>query len=65
MTKPLRFTQASVKRAVDGARKAGLRVGCVAVKPDGTILVHDSGDSAPPSLDTANAPRSKWEDAEA
>jgi hypothetical protein len=65
MTKPLGFTQASVKRAVDGARKAGLRVGCVAVKPDGTIQVHDTGESAPPPLDSSAAPRSKWEDAEA
>lgn len=65
MTKPLRFTQASVKRAVDGARKAGLRVGAVAVKPDGTILVHDTGESPPPPVDTGHAPRSKWEDAEA
>lgn len=65
MTRPLGFTQASVRRAVHGARKAGLRVGCVAVKPDGTILVHDTGESAPPPLDTKDTPRSKWEDAEA
>jgi hypothetical protein len=65
MTKPLGFTQATVRRAVEGARKAGLRVAGVSVKPDGTITIHDTGDIAPPVLDSAPAPRSKWQDAEA
>lgn len=42
MTKRLPFTKAKVRRAVDGARKAGLRVTGVSVAPDGTITVHDA-----------------------
>jgi hypothetical protein len=39
MTKPLPFTQASLKRAIAAARAAGLRV--TGIRPDGTVLVED------------------------
>jgi hypothetical protein len=68
MTRPLPFTEASVRRAILAARKAGLRV--TGIRPDGTVMVSD-GDKAPdpvversPPLQTAS-PTSKWEDAEA
>jgi hypothetical protein len=39
MTKPAGFTQASLKRAINSVRKAGLHV--MAVTADGTVLVSD------------------------
>jgi len=68
MTHALPFTQASVRRAIAAARKAGLRVRGIA--PDGTVIVQD-GDNGPVEVhDSAlrgqtGAPASKWEDAEA
>lgn len=70
MTKALPFTEASIRRAVNGARSAGLRVAGVEIKPDGTVVVL-SGDGAgsalpPPPALGENAPKSsKWEDVEA
>lgn len=68
MTARLPFTQASVKRAIAAAHKAGLRV--TGIRPDGTVMVQD-GDNTPPAvsdsateIQTARVP-SKWEDAEA
>jgi hypothetical protein len=37
MTRVLPFTQASLRRAIEAARKAGLRV--TSIRPDGTIIV--------------------------
>ena len=37
MTRAVPFTQASVRRAIAAAEKAGLQV--TAIKPDGTVLV--------------------------
>ncbi len=68
MTTRLPFTQASVKRAIAAAQKAGLRV--IGIRPDGTVMV-DGGDKpavvvpdSPPPSQTARV-SSKWEDAEA
>jgi len=64
MTKPLPFTQASIRRAVLGARSAGLRV--TGIRPDGTVMV-DEGEG-PVDLSPPVAPNqasSRWEDAEA
>ena len=67
MTKRLPFTQASIRRAINGARKAGLRV--VAIGADGTLMVHDGDDLSGPLpcasnvSENASAP-SKWEDKE-
>jgi hypothetical protein len=47
MTKPLPFTEASIRRAVTGARKAGLRVTAFEVRPDGTVVVRSVDDSQP------------------
>lgn len=42
MTKPVTFTQADVRRAIAGARKAGLKVTGISLET-GLILVEDSG----------------------
>lgn len=39
MSRPIPFTQAGLKRAIEGARKAGLRI--KGIKPDGTLIVDD------------------------
>lgn len=62
MTKALPFTQAGIRRAVEGARKAGLRV--TAIKPDGTIVVND-GVGKSEELAPGEPARSKWQDVEA
>jgi hypothetical protein len=63
MTRPLPFTQASLKRAIEAARKAGLRV--MGIRPDGTILVDNGGGLLDQWQDwpPTDAP-SKWEDVE-
>jgi hypothetical protein len=67
MTRPLPFTEASIRRAVNGARKAGLRV--ISIRPDGMVMVQD-GDDEPPLLVAKSQehqivpPSSKWKDAE-
>ena len=65
MTKPLPFTQASIRRAVKAARKEGLHV--LGIRPDGTVIVGDNPNIGVPALPTSteNAPSSKWEDVEA
>jgi len=62
MTKPLPFTQASVRRAIAAARTAGLRV--LGIGPDGTVHVEDV-DNSPTRLPDGPREASKWEDAEA
>ena len=47
MTKRAPIRQADLKRTVKAALEAGLRVGCVEVKPDGTILIR-AVDQTPP-----------------
>jgi hypothetical protein len=39
MTRAIPFTQASLKRAIEAARKAGLRIKGIA--PDGTLLLEE------------------------
>lgn len=66
MTKPLPFTEASIRRLVKAARKSGLRV--VGIRADGTVIVQD-GDGATAGLPSPEArgeiapQSSKWEDA--
>jgi hypothetical protein len=40
VTAPLAFSQAAIRRAVEGVKSAGEDVTAVEVRPDGTILVH-------------------------
>lgn len=40
MSRAIPFTQAKVKRAIDAARKAGMRV--TGIRPDGTVLVQEA-----------------------
>lgn len=46
---PAKVTQSAMKRAIAGARAAGLQVAGVSVKPDGTIIVY-GGENLPPDL---------------
>ena len=39
MTRKVSFTQASLRRAIEAARKAGLRV--TGIRPDGTLVLED------------------------
>jgi hypothetical protein len=39
MTRAIRFTQASLRRAIEAARKAGLRV--TSIRPDGTLMLEE------------------------
>jgi hypothetical protein len=40
MTRAVPFTQAFVERAIKAARKQGLRVSGMTVRPDGAITIH-------------------------
>lgn len=62
MTKSLPFTENAIARAIAGARKGGVKVGAVEIRPDGSIVVLDES-LAPaiyPKQDSAAAP-SKWD----
>jgi hypothetical protein len=39
MTRALPFTQASLRRAIEAARKSGLRV--TGIRPDGTLILEE------------------------
>jgi hypothetical protein len=49
VTKAVPFTQAAVRRAIEGARAAGIEVGAVSVHADGTITVHKLGATVDPA----------------
>jgi hypothetical protein len=62
MTRAVSFTKAQVRRAVQAAESAGLRVCSVTVKPDGSITI-DSGENAPPAMDIRNIEAAaSWDD---
>jgi hypothetical protein len=68
MTKPLNFTQAGLCRAINAARKAGLRV--TGIRSDGTVLVTENNEvistfQPQVDLDEQFVVSSKWEDIEA
>jgi hypothetical protein len=62
MTRTVSFTKAQVRRAVQAAESAGLRVRSVMVKPDGSIVV-DSGEPHPGAVDRQKQPLASWDDA--
>lgn len=62
MARAVSFTKAQVRRAVEAAESAGLRVKRVTVKPDGSIVV-DSGESGSKAVDGPERPLPSWEDA--
>jgi len=56
MTRALPFTQAAIRRAIQAARKAGLRV--KAIRPDGTIVVDEqSAESNPQATESVEKER--------
>ncbi len=62
MTRAVSFTKAQVRRAVQAAESAGLRVRSVTVKPDGSIVV-DSGEPDPGAVDRQKQSLASWDDA--
>jgi hypothetical protein len=63
MTRALPFTQASLRRAIEAARKAGLHV--TGIRPDGTVIVRESTEIVVDALSGEETdPISKWEDIE-
>lgn len=44
MTRPIPFTKARLRRAIEAAREAGLRV--TGIRPDGTLIVDDNPQTA-------------------
>jgi len=67
MTRALPFTQASLKCAINAARKAGLRV--TGIRADGTLIVNDGDnpalDIAPVASDSDTGGLSRWGDVQA
>ena len=47
MTAPAKFKQADLRRAVAGARDAGLPIGSVEIDPHGRIIIHAATALAP------------------
>jgi hypothetical protein len=63
MTKALPFTEETIRRAIAAARKEGLDINAVSIRPDGTVTVHkDTEIPLSPINDRTNA---KWLDVEA
>jgi hypothetical protein len=64
MTKPIPFTEATVRRAIAAVQKAGLAVAAVRIEPDGAVTIFQHGIASPlPSDETPST--SKWLDVEA
>lgn len=49
MTRPIPFTQASLRRAIKAAREAGLRV--TGIRQDGTLIIGETQDNPQDSLE--------------
>jgi len=61
MTRPATFTQAQVRKAIKGAESAGLRVGSITVKPDGSIVIENGDVDSRPTKRHSKA-LAGWED---
>ncbi len=42
MRQKLTFTQAAIRRAIEGARSAGLNPNTVEIRPDGSVLISEA-----------------------
>lgn len=58
----IQFTKAQVRRAVEAAESAGLKVKRVIINQDGSIVV-DSGDLSGKAVDKPKEALASWEDA--
>jgi len=54
-------TQAVIVRTVQAVERAGLRVGRVEVRPDGTIIVHSVDGEAEPAMLAASPEANEWD----
>jgi hypothetical protein len=61
MTTRRPFTEGAIRRAVNAARKAGMKVGAISIAPDGTVTVFEGEPVGPPTYPIQDAPLSKWE----
>ncbi len=55
LTKPLPFSESTVRRVVLAVQKAGLQVNAVSVAPDGTVTVYRDLKSPEPKPDDKDA----------
>jgi hypothetical protein len=62
MTAALPFTEKKILRAVRGALKAGIEIGGIAVRPDGTIMILSAVQIPPPRVDRQESPLASWDD---
>jgi hypothetical protein len=63
MTKPVPFTEATIRRAIAAVQKAGLAVAAVRIEPNGAVTIFQNG-IEPPSPSDENLGQSKWLDVE-
>lgn len=61
MKRPIPFTKAQVRRAVEAAESAGMKVCGVTIAPDGSITIN-SGDKPAPKVDTRESALAGWDD---
>jgi hypothetical protein len=61
VTRPIGFTQATVRRAIKGAQSAGLNVRRITIGRDGALTLDIVGQSID-SPDTAPATSTSWDD---
>jgi hypothetical protein len=63
MTKALPFTEAIIRRAIAAARKAGIAVNALTIRPDGSVTLHQA-DPAPGSAPPSQTEIDRWTDIE-
>jgi hypothetical protein len=61
MTRAIPFTKARIRRAVEGAESAGMKVRRIIINPDGSITI-DGVDGTHPAVDKDAALATSWDD---
>jgi hypothetical protein len=62
MSRPVTFTQASLRRAIAAAQSAGLKV--IGIRADGTVMVSEAVEDGATPLDSREASlAASWDDA--
>lgn len=61
MTRRAAVRQADVKRAVKAALEAGMRIGAVVVKPDGTLLIRSVDGESPKTFTPPPEGENEWD----
>lgn len=55
-------TQATITRTVKAVASAGVPVGRVEIKPDGTIIIHTVDDAASPAMLGTSGEPNEWDE---